>query len=201
MILQVVNFEVNPKHYQITKLVKKTENHSLEYIPFHLYQNKSVDCLILMCRNPDDKLNSWINENQVDTSKVIVFCENGIEGLINWKIEHFFDGEIDFEKFCQWLMILIKNKDINTLFRNLKLKVGKIHKEHDLQVCAQAIWKQNPFLNYEGSVHLFVKEKAMLRLTSNQKPIYMLHQHALKGISDYYEYLIIRDEKKKKSNE
>lgn len=201
MNLQVVNFEVNPEHYQITRLVKAVGNHKLEYTPFHCFENKNTDCLILISRKIDDKLTNWISRNQIDNSKIIVFCEEESESFMCWKINQFFDGEIDFEKFCQWVMILIKNKEKNCLFQNLNLKIGRIHKDHDLQTCAQAIWRQNPFLNNEGSVHLFVKEKALLRLTSNQRPVNSLHQHAIKGISEYYEYLIIRKEKKKKSNE
>ncbi len=190
MNIQIINFETNKDHYQVTRLLKTTANNQIEYMPFYCYEYKEVDCYLLIAKLEENKLIDWCSEHNVPLCKVIVLCNKPLESLYCWVGINVFDHDVDFEKVCQWLMLLKeKNNDLN-LFENCALKVGKIKKEHDYERCVQMILKQNPSLK-KSEVCLFVKEKSPFEIHPNKNNKLQLKQYYIKGISETYDYLIV----------
>lgn len=190
MNIQVINFETCKDHYQITRMLKTTSQNEIEYMPFHCYKKKEADCYLLISKAEQNVILAWCKANQLELNKVIVLTNKIHDAFICWQGINFFDQDIDFEKICQWIMV-IKEKSPNIdLFTNCVLKIGKIRKDHDYNVCVQAIMKQNPGMK-NGKVFLFVKEKSHFLLNANPTSSLNLNQYYLKGIAETYDYLVV----------
>lgn len=190
MNIQVINFEICKDHYQITRMLKTTSQNEIEYMPFHCYKKKEVDCYLLISKAEQDVILAWCKAQQLPLNKVIVLTNKMHDGLISWQGINLFDQDVDFEKICQWLMV-IKEKSPNIdLFTSCVLKVGKIRKDHDYHACVHAIMKQNPGMK-NGHVFLFVKEKSHYLLNLSSASSLKLNQYYLKGIAETYDYLLV----------
>lgn len=190
MNIQVINFETCQDHYQITRMLKTTSQNEIEYMPFHCYERKEADCYLLISKADQNVLLSWCKAKQLDLSKVIVLTNQALSSFICWQGINLFDQDIDFEKICQWLMVIKEKSPEIDYFQSCVLKIGKIRKEHDYNTCVQAIMKQNPGMK-KGHVFLFVKEKSHFLLNVNQASTLKLNQYYLKGIAETYDYLIV----------
>lgn len=193
MNIQVINFETCRDHYLITRMLKTTSNNQIEYVPSHFYKERSADCYILICKGEENTLLDWCQSNHVPLEKVIVLSNHPLNQFFTWVGINTFEKDIDFEKMCQWIMtIKEKNPEID-LFENRLLKTGKIRKDHDYELCLQSILKQNPDLGRNSEIFLFVKEKSLFLLNPPKNNKAPLKQYYIKGISETYDYLIVKD--------
>ncbi len=192
MNIDIVNFEVCKEHYLMTKMVKKTQKNKIEYSPVYYYKKSNADCFILISKHLEEEITQWCIHNEVPLDKVIVLSNQEMKHLNAWVVLELIDKEIDFENICRLLMVIIENTTKIKLLENKIFKGGNIKKDRDLSNCLKSIINQNNKIDKDSKIVLFVKEKNKIELTSEEQLKHTVHQFYLKGVSEYYQYLIIK---------
>ena len=188
MKIQIINFDVNPEHYQITHMIRRTLHHELDYVPFHQYQKTEHQGVILLAFNTPLSLQSWCQKRKIPFNKIIVVSRNVHPDMISWfwKSE---DPDIpDFEKLMGFLSSALETLSDFTLFQSLTLTYGKTSKNQEFEACLEDARKHSPTRTAE--CWFYIKER-VLPQNWPLKPVLHFHFVFLKSLDDHYEYLWI----------
>ncbi len=186
-MIQVVNFEVYKEHYLMTKMTKKTLELTIEYVPYHLYKKNHATYIICISNQEESELLKWVNDNKIDHDKVIVLSHHKHYLFKHWRAVNFLDKDVDYETLCRWLMVIVQKHGLSCLYQDYLLTSGVLKKGADEEKMSTRLKK---YLDSDPSniVCLFIKEKNRVLVQDEER----MYQYYLKGISDSYDYLIVK---------